>query len=117
RLGRRDDVGITEDEQYALRRAAHQLRRRREHERARALRADQRAGDVEPVLGQQLVEVVARDAALDLREARADQLAVAVGEARERRVDLAAAPARRDDRRELGLGRRPGAEARAVAGE
>ena len=50
-----------------------QVHRRLEDGDAGALGADERARDVEAVLGQQLVEVVAGDAARDLREARADQ--------------------------------------------
>ena len=47
---------------------------------AGAFGADQRARDVEAVLGQQFVEVVARHAARDLREPRADQVGVAVAQ-------------------------------------
>ena len=77
------DVRIAEDEQRARRRAVDEPRR---SPRARATHvafgADQRARDVEAVLGQQLVEVVAGDAARDVREARADQVGVAVAQRR-----------------------------------
>ena len=56
-----------------------------QHGDAGALGADQRAGDVEAVLGQQLVEIVAGDAARNFRIARADQVGVAARNASSRR--------------------------------
>ena len=78
--GRR--VLVPEHEQRADRRAVHQLDRRLEDRDARALGPGQRRGDVEAALGQQLVEVVARDSPRDLRVALADAVAVALGERR-----------------------------------
>ena len=73
---------------------------------AGALRADERPGDVEAVLGQQVVEVVARDAAREvLGIAAADLVGVAVAQGLEPRVDLAPAAAVADDPLELLLAR------------
>jgi hypothetical protein len=47
---------------------------------------------VEAVLRQELVEVVARDAPLDFREAIANQIAVLVGDALQLFIDLALPP-------------------------
>jgi hypothetical protein len=54
-------VGIATDQQRSTRWAMHKTRFRLEHGDARAFRAHQRPRHVEAVLGQQLVEVVARD--------------------------------------------------------
>ena len=79
---------------------------------AGALGADERARDVEAVLGQQLVEVVAGDAPRDVREALADQVGVAVAQVAQPRVDLAPAPALADDLLQLSVaGRADGAAA------
>ena len=61
----RNGVGKAEHDQAPERRALDEPERRLEHGDAGALAADQRARDVEAVLGQQLVEVVAGDAARD----------------------------------------------------
>ena len=53
----------------------------------RALAADQRAGDVQPALGQQLVEVVAGHAAREVGEAGADRVRVAVAQGAQGGVD------------------------------
>ena len=54
------------------------------------------ARDVEAVLGQQLVEVVAGDAPRDARKFRANEIAVAIADRLQSRVDLAAASAGAD---------------------
>ena len=86
---------------------------------ARALGADERARDVEAVLGQQLVEVVARDAAGDCRPAvaRADRVGVAVAQVAQvaRRSRPCARPRRRSVELVLLVGADP--QAHAVVGE
>src|SRR6185436_12854436 len=83
------DARISEDEESARGRAVDEARRRLEHEHARRLRSDERTGDVKTVLGQQLVEVVAGDAARDFRKARANQIGVLIANLSQSRVDLA----------------------------
>ena len=63
------DVGIGDDQQDALRRALDQAACGFEHGGAGAFGADQRARDVEAVFRQQVVQVVAGDAAGNIREA------------------------------------------------
>ena len=106
-VGRLVDVGIAEDEPGPGRRAVHEARRWLRGRHARALGAHERAGDVEAVFGQELVQVVARDAAGDVGEPRADQSGVVVAQRAQPGVDLAAAAAGGDDPRELVVARRP----------
>ena len=82
-VGGAELVGVADGEQRHARRLRDQLERRLEDRHARRLRADERARDLEPLLGEQLVEVVARDAARDLRIARADLVGVRGRRARE----------------------------------
>ena len=90
------DVRVPEHDQRAAGRARDELHLRLEDRDAGPLRADQRARDVEPVLGEQVVEVVAGDAPRDVRVALADEVARTDRGGRARRaVDLAAAAARR----------------------
>ena len=79
-VGGAELVRVADGEQRDARRLRDQLERRLEDRHARRLRADERARDLEPLLGEQLVEVVARDAARDLRIAGADLVGVRVGE-------------------------------------
>ena len=74
-VGGAELVRVADDEERDARRLRDQLERRLEDRHARRLRADERARDLEPLLGEQLVEVVARDAARDLRIAGADLVA------------------------------------------
>ena len=110
-------VGEAEDEQAALGRAVDQADGRLEDRDAGALGARERGGDVEAVLGQEAVEVVAGDAARQLRVALADEVAVPVAEVAQLGVDLALGAAGRDQAGQLGLGRRPHLEAVAVVRE
>ncbi len=71
-IGRRKRVRIAEADEHAVLRAVDEPQRRAEHDRARAFGADERPGDMEAVLGKKLIEVVARDAARNLRKAAAD---------------------------------------------
>ena len=100
----RVDVGVAEHHEGPRRPGVDEPHGGLEHDDAGALGADERAGDVEAVLGQQLVEVVARHAPRDLGEAAADRVGVAVAQVAQARVDLAAAPAGGDDARRARLG-------------
>ena len=62
------NVGIGDDQQHALGRAFDQAAGGFENRDARAFGADQCAGDVESILGQKVVQVVAGDAAGNVRE-------------------------------------------------
>jgi hypothetical protein len=103
--GRRH-IGVGEQDRDPLLRAVDQPHLRPEDGAQRPLAADEGAGDVEALLGQEVVEVVARDPARDLGVALADQVGVAVTEVAEPRVDLAAAPALGHDALELFFARR-----------
>ena len=94
------EKGIAEAEhgQDAEGRAGGEIERGGDDVDAGALRADQRAGHVEVVFGQQLVEVVAGDAAGNAGKFFADQCGIAVADAREAGVDLAHAAAGADER-------------------
>ncbi len=87
--GERNGVGgekrIAEAEhgEHAEGRAGGEIERGGDDVGAGALGADQRAGDMEVVFGQQLVEVVAGDAARNAGKLFADQGGVAVADARE----------------------------------
>ena len=84
-VGRGVGVGEAEDRQRAHGRGLDEPDRGLQHRDARALGADERAGHVEPVLGQQLVEVVARDPAGELGERRAHRRADPLGQLPQRR--------------------------------
>ena len=84
-VGRGVGVREAEDGQRPHRRRLDEPDRRLQHRGARALGADERAGDVEPVLRQQLVEVVARDPPGELGERRAHGRADPIGQLPQRR--------------------------------
>ena len=113
-VGGEEGVGESERGEDAVRGAVSKVERGGDEGGAGAFAADEGAGHVEVVLGQQLVEVVAGDAARDARKASADEVGVAVADAREAGVDLTDAAALADEA--LKLGGRGGAdgEARAV---
>ncbi len=113
-VGGEEGVVEAEHGEHAEGRAGGEVERGGDDVGAGALRADQRAGDVEAVLGQQLVEVVAGDAAGNAREFFAYERGVTVADAREAGVDLADAAAGADESFEsIALVRRHG-HARAV---
>ena len=116
-VGRVVDVGIAQHQQRARRGGVDQLERRLEHGHAGALAAHQRPADVKAPLGQQLVEVVARDPSRDVGIAAAHEVGVAVAQIAQRRVDLSPPPARGHDGLELLLARGPDPQAKAVVGE
>ena len=96
-----EDVGVAQHDQAARRRAVDEPQRRFQDRHAGSLGADQRPRDVEAVLGQELVEVVARDAPRNVGEALTDLVRIAVAQPAQARVDLAAPPALGDDPLEL----------------
>ena len=114
-VARAVDVGIAEHQQRLDGRAVDQVQAGLQDRDAGPLGARQRPGDVEAVLGQQVVEVVARDPARQvLGVAAADLVGVAVAERLEPGVDLALASAPADDPLQLLLGRGADGHPRAV---
>ncbi len=113
-VGRPEHVRVAEQQRASVLRARDEADGRVQHVRARSLRPDERAGDVEPVLGQELVEVVAGHAAGDVGIFGADPVGDPVSEIAELLIDLAAPPSGRDDPLELLVGRRAYREARPV---
>ena len=111
------DVGIAEHEQRARGRAVHEPDRGFEHGGEGALAAAERPGDVEAVLRQKLVEVVARNPPGEVRVALPDQRRMAIAEVAHPGIDLPAAAALADDRVELVLVRRAHAHAKPVVGD
>ena len=100
-IGGLKNIGIADQQKRAHRRRVNEFALRFEHDDARRFRTNQRACDVESVLGQQLIEIEAGDAARDLRIARANEIGVAIANRFQARVNLAATSAFRDDSREL----------------
>ena len=87
-------VAITEHQQAAAGRTVDQPHFRAEHQRARSLGSDQRAGDMEAVLRQELRQVVAGHAPWNLRKARADLIDVPIAQIRQLSVNFVVAAAR-----------------------
>ena len=113
-VGGLEHIGIAEQQRAALLRARDQADRRVEDVRAGALGADERARDVEAVLGEQLVEVVAGHAAGDVGVFGSYPVADAVSEVFELLVDLALAATGRDDSFQLLVGGRANCQPGAV---
>src|ERR1043166_2106892 len=109
-------VRIAEDEQHPLRMAVDQAHRRLEDRDTGALGADEGAREVEaPVpAGEELVQVVARDAAQKLRVPPADERGIAVAERAQTAVDLADPAAGAAARHEPGIVQPADAEPRSV---
>lgn len=80
-------VGEPEHDERPCRRGLHQAHGGAEDRRARALGADQRAGEVEAVLGEELVEVVAADPARQLGRIGPDEVLGLVAEGFQLAVD------------------------------
>jgi hypothetical protein len=117
RVAGEEDVGVAEHEQGPHRGAGHETQRRLQDHGARPLGAHQGASHVATLLGQQLVEVVARHPPGDVDEAAADQLAVAISDRAQAGVDLTPPPALADDAGELLVAGGPDVQAQAVVGE
>src|SRR4029450_8179574 len=86
----RKGVGVAEPDQRAMLRAMNQLHRCFQDHRARAFSADKRAGEVEAILGQQFIEVVARHATRNSWESFTNPIAAAISERQQSRGDLTA---------------------------
>ena len=91
-VGGEEDVGEAEGDEAAVLGAGFEVAGGFEDGDAGALGADEGAGDVEVVFGEELVEVVAGDAAGDVGEALADEGGIFVAEAFEAFVDFPARP-------------------------
>ncbi len=113
-VGGEKRVGKAEHGEDAEGRAGGQVEGCGDDAGAGAFRADQGAGYVEVVLGKQLVEVVAGDAARDVGESFADQRGVAVADPGQACVDLAFAAAGLDFLSELVRSSGADGERRAV---
>ena len=100
-IGGEKGIAEAEHREHAEGRAGGEIERGGDDVGAGAFRAHQRAGDVEVVFGQQLVEVVAGDAAGNARKLFAHQGGVAIADARQACVDLADAAAGADERVQL----------------
>ena len=96
-IGALINVGIGDDQQHALGRAFDQAARGFENGDAGAFGADQCASDMEAVFGQEVVQVVSGDAAGDVGETLADQIAVGGGDGLQLGVDFGAASAGSED--------------------
>ena len=116
-IGRAEHVGIAEHEQRAPRRAVDEAHRRTEDRDARAFGSDERTRDIEAVLGQQLVEVVAGHAPRNLRVTLADLVGVTVDQRCQPRVDLAAPATLADDALQFVVAGAPDRHAHAVVGQ
>src|SRR5687767_13549531 len=71
-------VLVADDEERSRRRAVHEPALRLEHEHTGALTAHERARDIESVLRQELIEVVAGDAPGDVREALPNETGITI---------------------------------------
>jgi hypothetical protein len=102
-IGCGERVGVSQSNEGPVLRAGNQPNPGVEHDRARALGAHKRPRHVEPVLGQQLLEVVAGHPSGTIGESRADQIRVAIANCPQRRVQISTAAALTDDRVEFGV--------------
>ena len=107
-------VGIAQNEQRARGRIGDQVHRRFEDGDQRAFRTDQCPSDVEVVLGQQLVGIVAGDAPRQLRKTPADLVGIFIAECLEFAVQFAARTTLPDDLFQFLGRRRADAQAHSV---
>ena len=96
-VGGDEGIGKSQHHQPAMLRAMFKRAAGLQHGDARAFRAHQRAGYIESVFRQQLVQVVARDAAGNLGKPLPDQVAVGIPDAGQAGINLAPAAAAGDD--------------------
>ena len=87
RRGDAIDVGIAEHRERACRFRRHQRQRRAEDHHARRFAADERAADVEALVGEQVRQVVAGDPSRHVRELGADLRLVAIAQIAQRLID------------------------------
>ena len=90
-IGADVNIGPSDDEQHPRRWTLDQAAGSFEDRDASTLGPDQRAGHMEAVFGEQVVEVVSGNAARNIGKLAANLLAIAVGEGFEAGVDLGAA--------------------------
>ena len=102
-IGGDEGIGKAEHHQAAMLRAMFERAAGLEHGDAGALGAHQGAGYVKAVFRQQLVQVVAGDAAGNFGKALADQVAVGIPDAGQAGIDLAPAAAAGDDGLQFGF--------------
>ena len=82
------NIGIGDHQQHAFGRTFDQAARRFENSDAGAFGANERARNVEAILRQKIVQVVAGDAARDVGKALADEIAVGGGDGLQFGVDF-----------------------------
>ncbi len=116
-VGGEEDVGEANADEGAAGWGFDELERCAEDDGAGAFAADQGAGDVEAVFGEELVEVEAGDAAGDAGKICADLVGVGVADVFEGGVDFADAAACCDVGVELGFGGGADGETGAVVEE
>src|SRR5579859_2163867 len=114
---RRRDVRVAKHHQRACAGPVDEPQGRLEHHHARALAADQSAGEVEALFRQQLIQVVARHASRNVWESGTDQVRVPVAQTLQSGVDLAAPTAVTDDLLQLRIARAADAEPQAIVRE
>ena len=97
-VGRGEDVGKRDHDEDAFLRAWHKLERRAQNGDAGPLGADERTRHIEPILGQQLIEIlVSRHAARNFWKARPNEIGVSGAEVDKRLIDLAMTSTRGHD--------------------
>ncbi|HKF35379.1 MAG TPA: hypothetical protein VKB35_00645 [Ktedonobacteraceae bacterium] len=116
-VGSNVGIGEAEHQQHASGGAGDEAHSGFQHRDAGALGAHQRTRNVKAVFRQQLVEVVAGNAARYVGEARADKVGVGVSQRFEACIDVAAPPAFANDLCELLVCGLAHAQAQAIVGE
>ena len=114
RVRGQERIGKRKRRQHAKRRARGEIQGGRHNRGAGAFAPYQRAGHVKAVLGQQFVEVVARNAARNARKFFPDEVGITIAQAGESGIDLSHAPAAANERIELSGTSAPHRHARAV---
>ena len=113
-VGARKRVGVTQPHQRALLWTLDQFQRGGKDRHARALSTHQRAGHMETVFGEKLLEVISGDAPGNPGIALADECGVSVPDFAQALIDGAATPALADDGLQIALAGSAHFHARAV---
>src|SRR5260221_13483836 len=111
------NVGIAKHQERASRRAVYQANGCLQDGDTGTFRANQGPRDMEPVFWQELIEVVARDAARNVGEALPDQTSISIAQGLKASVDLAAPAALLNDAFEVLVACPAGAHAQAIIGQ
>src|SRR6266699_715582 len=111
------DVGVAEYQERASGRAVDQANGSFEDSDTGTFRANQGPRDMEAVFRQELIEVVARDAARNVRKALPDQTGIPVAQGLESCIDLAALATLLNDAFEFLVARHAGTYAQAIVGQ